>query len=120
MTATLPYADRQTLAPPRRRSKLALAAALWCLASALASFLLLYATDAGALSQHFLCCNHPEVAMFAFVVVPAIGAVAGVGSLVRLARARGALKGWVPAVAAVVLGPGLTLVGWGLVHLVKM
>lgn len=119
-THALAYADRGTARPPRRQSRFAVAAALWCPASALASFLLLLAAKDNALPQHFLCCKHPEVAVLVFVVVPAIGTLAGLVSVARIARSRGALGGWVAAAIAVVLWSGLTLVGWGLVQLVKM
>ena len=116
----LEYADPETARPAPRRSRLALVAAFWCLGSALASYLLMLAGRGNALPQHFLCCKHPEVAVFAFVVVPSIGAAAGLVSLLRIARSRGSLTGWLPAATAVMLGPGLALVGCVLVALVKM
>ena len=74
---------------------------------------LLYAADEGLLPQHFLCCNHPEVTVLAFTVMPLAGAVWGGLALWQIlsdAR-RPRLRGVVLAMLALLLGLGLGATG---------
>ena len=118
--ATLHYADPLTADPPRRRSRLATAGAIWCLGSPLVSFLLLIAAQGDALPQHFLCCRYPEVSVAVFIIAPAIGSLIGATASTRIARSGGRLTGWFAAAFASGTGTLLAFVGFGLYNLVRM
>ena len=121
MTAAhaLHYAGPKTHRPPGRRSRLAVAAAVVCVASPVLSFALLSA-HVSRVVPHLLCCRHPEIAVPAFVAFPVAASVLGVVAVIRVARSRGTLRGWIPAGVAGVLGAALACVGWVLVHLSRM
>jgi hypothetical protein len=74
---------------------------------------LLYAADEGWLPQHFLCCNHPEVTVLAFTVMPLAGAVWGGLALSQVLRdvRRPRPRGTVLAALAIVLGVALGAIG---------
>lgn len=108
----LSYAGPSTPRAPKRRLRLALIAVLPVLVTPLLAAVLLGAADRRVLPEHFLCCNHPEVTVGGFIVLPSVGAVCGVVSVGRLLRGRRMLKGWVPAVIAILVNPLLALARW--------
>jgi hypothetical protein len=74
---------------------------------------LLYAANENWLPQHFLCCNHPEVTVLAFTVMPLAGAVWGglaVWQILSDAR-RPRPRGVILAMLAIILGFGLAAMG---------
>jgi hypothetical protein len=107
----LSYAGPSTKVSRRRRMRLALAAAATILLTPLLAAAMIAAVEWRVLPQHFLCCNHPEVAIAGLVVLPSLGALCGLVSIGRLALGRGTFKGWVPAVVGALVNPLLALGG---------
>ena len=74
---------------------------------------LLYAANENWLPQHFLCCNHPEVTLLAFTVMPLAGAVwGGLAAWQILSDGhRPRPRGGILAMLALVLGFGVAAMG---------
>jgi hypothetical protein len=117
----LAYADGATRVP-RQWSRAAVKALAWVIASPLfVGFPLVYTAHRGWLPQHFLCCNHPEIALIAFVGMPLIGAAWGGVAILLIwrHRTRPRPRGALVASAAIALGLALAVLGLGVSYALK-
>ena len=83
----------------------------------LVAFPLLYAADRKWLPQHFLCCNHPEVTVLAFTVLPLLGTAWAASAIVRIVRDKRRPRPRGIIVASLALLIGIALAGCGVVLL---
>ncbi len=78
------------------------------------------AVERGWISVHFFCCQHPQLALLIFVVLPAIGAVLGAIALVRIMLRPTERRGLRWALPAMLLGIASAFIGYFFTQLLKV
>jgi hypothetical protein len=100
----LNYAGPTTPARRPRGWRVALGAMIGLVATWTVDATLIYLAQKNRLPPDFLCCHHPEIAWGAFVIAPAMVAVAGVYALVQALSSHGSVKVWLVSTGCIVFG----------------